>query len=370
MHLGRWIIAPITLMLAATTVGGGPTRVAMPKSTNAFKVLSLGLVLLASPAVALRPCDDECWSAALAAYVASPRGARESLLDLERQIQPSTPAVYVLAIADARLRSGQTERAAALFRSAVARDPAGPLADWSHLGLAYAEFRAGRLVEADHQLSKVQGFTGSSKDLVDLFSASLQSLSGAHGEARRRYEKIAADDSATPAARQNAEELAALTFYWAEDYEAAVGALEDLASGRGDGPDAMGLRYAAALAHLRAGSRRQGSRYSGEARAVRFEPIAAVAFAKRLGAAANGPPEGALCSISRRDGRDAVCGKRVVERLPRRNSRPSDAPRARRRAVGFGCRPDGTGASFARSRGRPGSRPADGEFRRQRELNR
>jgi hypothetical protein len=68
----------------------------------------------------------EAWLAPLNDYAQDPLGNRRGLRRLERRGTENVPPVVLLAMADARLRSGQRRAAARLFNDVLARDPGEP----------------------------------------------------------------------------------------------------------------------------------------------------------------------------------------------------------------------------------------------------
>src|SRR5262249_51211559 len=80
---------------------------------------------------------------ALSAYAQTPLQTRRGLLQLEHDGPDTLPPVVLLAMGDARLRSGQRRAASRLFEAVLARDPGEPFVSWARLGLGWNALLAG-----------------------------------------------------------------------------------------------------------------------------------------------------------------------------------------------------------------------------------
>ena len=93
--------------------------------------------------MARRVPPAESWTRALADYARDPTNNRRALKELRRYDPADLPAPAVLALADARLRSGNTGAAERLFALVRERDAGEPWATYAELGLGGIAFRRG-----------------------------------------------------------------------------------------------------------------------------------------------------------------------------------------------------------------------------------
>src|SRR5262245_39473249 len=98
-----------------------------------LSLLALGLSASVA-AGASETCDEACWRKALQAYAAAPRANRRALLGLEKSGTEGLPAVALLALADAHLRSGERRAADRLFARVIEEDAGDPWTGWAITG--------------------------------------------------------------------------------------------------------------------------------------------------------------------------------------------------------------------------------------------
>ena len=176
----------------------------------ATRVLLPFLLVALAPSVAA--ADDRSWAASLARYAQNPLRNRRVLRRLEREGPGDHPPVVLLALADARLRSGRFAAAGTLFDRVIAIADE-PLASWALRGRSWARLLAGE----ESSFARV------------------------------------VDDARASATLHGAARLAdAYARYWARDDAGAIEAFDAAVEGA-DGDLVDDARYGAARARIRAG---------------------------------------------------------------------------------------------------------------------
>jgi len=124
--------------------------------------LALGLGLAGAPAAAAAdapavvvtrhvPTAEQ----ALSSYAQNPTKNRRGLRQLEHDGTDTLPPVVLLAMGDARLRSGQRRQAARLFSEVIDREPGEPFVSWARLGLGWNALLAGDVDTARPYLEEI-----------------------------------------------------------------------------------------------------------------------------------------------------------------------------------------------------------------------
>jgi hypothetical protein len=161
------------------------------------------------------PCDDTCWRAAVAAYVADPVGQRRTLIALQRRSEGDLPPEIALLLADAHLRSGQNRAAAALFDGVWQRESPEPMRSWAALGGAWIAARSGEIDRAMALLGDAEA-SGHSDPAVVLLAGYL-GLARRDPGAARRLRELMRDPQASREVRNAARMMVALDAYWSGD---------------------------------------------------------------------------------------------------------------------------------------------------------
>ena len=157
-------------------------------------------------------------------YARNPLRNRRLLRRLEREGRDDHPPVVLLALADARLRSGSFAAAERLFARVAAANPEEPIATWAALGRIWASLLGGDTPEP----------AGAAKGVA----AVMRGLG---------------DERASSALHGATLLAAAYARYWTRDDDAGAIAAFDAAVAAADGSLVDDARYGAARARLRAG---------------------------------------------------------------------------------------------------------------------
>jgi prolipoprotein diacylglyceryltransferase len=194
---------------------------------------------------------------ALVAYARDPVRNRRGLRRLERGGTEGLPPVLLIAMADARLRSGQRRAAAGLFEQILAREPGEPWASWARLGLGWNALVAGDLDGARPHLGAIAASGGRPGGFAMLLVALIDASDG-RPVAIESLRLLAADPARPPPLREAARLGSAYARYWAGDFAGAQAAFEMLARERPASRLADDALYGAAWSRVRTGDRDGG----------------------------------------------------------------------------------------------------------------
>jgi phosphatidylglycerol:prolipoprotein diacylglycerol transferase len=211
----------------------------------------VGTAVAVPPARASTP-ETPPGVAELAAYAKDPVRNRRALRRLERSGTEDLPPPVLLAMGDARLRSGQRRAAERLFEEVIARDPGEPWVGWARYGLGWSAVLTGDVDAARAQFEELGASEGPLATSARLIVFMLDASDG-KPVPPEAYEQLAQDPSASSSVRDAANLGAAYARYWAGDFAGARKAFQAIAAG--SGPLADDARYGAAWARLRAGDR-------------------------------------------------------------------------------------------------------------------
>ena len=233
-------IPAITLAVAiAVAVPLLLRRVRIARGRRLAAATLLPLVLLALTA-RLAHSGEPPWTTSLQKYAQNPLRNRRLLRRLEREGRDHSPVV-LLALADARLRSGSFAAAERLFARASTATAEESLATWAVLGRAWAGLLAGDTPEV--------GDAGTSPVAVIMQGLAQQRSD----EAERIFARVTGDGRASSGLRAAAQLALAYARYWAREDDAGTIAGFDDAVALADGRLVDDARYGAARARLRAG---------------------------------------------------------------------------------------------------------------------
>src|SRR5499426_41818 len=194
---------------------------------------------------------------ALSSYAQNPLKNRRGLRQLEHDGTDTLPPVVLLAMGDARLRSGQRRQAARLFSEVIDREPGEPFESWARLGLGWNALMAGDVDSARPYFADIADSGSNTSGMARLLVALVDASDG-KDVGVEVFDKIAADETATPSLRDVAGLSGGYARYWKGDYQGAVSVLEDAAARTSSGQLVDDLQYAAAWARVRGGDRERG----------------------------------------------------------------------------------------------------------------
>ncbi|HUE31056.1 MAG TPA: prolipoprotein diacylglyceryl transferase family protein [Verrucomicrobiae bacterium] len=222
--------------------------------------LVLGLGTLALPAPARAQAENAphvpAGAEALAAYARNPLHNRRGLRLLEHQGTADLPPVVLIAMADARLRSGQRKQAAHLFQELIDRQPGEPWASWAKLGLGWNALLGGDPDGARPWLQEVAGAGTPTSGLANLMVALIDASDG-KAVGVRVFDEVARDPQSSPVLRDVARLGGAYARYWNGDFQAAATAFEQAESI--STPNLVDdAKYGAAWSRIKAGDRAVG----------------------------------------------------------------------------------------------------------------
>jgi tetratricopeptide (TPR) repeat protein len=184
------------------------------------------------------------WTESLQRYAQNPLRNRRLLRRLEREGRGDHPPVVLLALADARLRSGSFAAAERLFARVSAANPEEPFGTWAALGRTWASLLAGGTPEP---------IGGEPSPVAAVLRGLVDAAQQRAEEATQSFARAVDDPRAPPALRAAAQLAAAYARYWARDDDAGTIAAFDTAVAAADGNLVDDARYGAARARLRAG---------------------------------------------------------------------------------------------------------------------
>jgi prolipoprotein diacylglyceryltransferase len=213
-------------------------RIARGRRLATTTLLPFAVLAITAPSVR---ADEEPWAVSLRKYAQNPLRNRRLLRRLEREGRNDHPPVVLLALADARLRSGSFAAAARLFTRVTAAGAEEPLATWAVLGRAWAAVLAGTppdsvALDGNPVATIMQGLVTSRRD-----------------EADRSFARVTGDGRASSRLRADASLAAAYARYWAREDDAGTIAAFDEAVASADGSLVDDARYGAARARICAG---------------------------------------------------------------------------------------------------------------------
>lgn len=239
-----WLIVgiPAATLGAALTVAL-PLLVRRARLARGRRLATATLLPLAVFAISTPPAraDDAALTATLQKYAQNPLRNRRLLRRLEREGRDDHPPVVLLALADARLRSGSFAAAERLFARVTAAGAEEPFATWAVLGRAWASLLAG--TPSDSVALDGNPVAAVMRGLVTT----------RHDEADRSFARVTGDGRASSRLRAVAYLAAAYARYWGREDDATTIAAFDDAVASADGSLVDDARYGAARVRLRAG---------------------------------------------------------------------------------------------------------------------
>ena len=254
---------PLAMLVCALVVIAG-VAVRRIAGARARRALAAGLLIVAvagraTPANATEtpPLPQE-WLTALQDYAKDPVHNRRALRRFRHEPGASLPPVLLLAMADARLRGGNTRAAARLFDEVLSRDPGEPWAKWADLGLGWVALSEGEPLRARARFEHAAD-GGAPSSAVASLAVALIDLDDERDEAAlERFEGLAADARVPPAVRQAAALGVAHVWLRAGGYPEAAEAFDRAAGMIPGGRLWDDARFGAAVARRDAGEREEG----------------------------------------------------------------------------------------------------------------
>jgi len=228
---------------------------AMKGATVAALVVAGGIAGLPAPAQGQVP-NPLAGADALAAYARNPLRSRRALRLLEHRGTADLPPVVLIAMADARLRSGQRRQAARLFEEVLAREPGEPWVGWAKLGLGWNALLGGDPDGARPWLEEVGSAGTPTSGLARLLVALIDASDG-KAVGLKTFDEVARDPQSSPVLRDVSRLGIAYARYWDGDYGGAAAAFERATTS--STPELVDdARYGAAWSRIRAGDRAAG----------------------------------------------------------------------------------------------------------------
>lgn len=227
---------------------------------------------------AVAPLPAE-WIEALKAYAIDPVRNRRALRRLGRGGTDGLPPIAVLALADARLRSGNRPAARRLFDQVAAGDEGSPWTAWGRLGLGWVAILDGDPAVARGHFDAVAGGTSPARAMATLITALLDVELERTPAALETLDRLTEDPDASLPIRQAAALGAGYVRYWGGDFAAAAVVFERAATIVPGSPLWDDARHGAAMARWQAGERERA-----------LEELRALGRMESLGA----PDEGAM----------------------------------------------------------------------------
>lgn len=234
---------PMATLAVATTVGAYLV-VCRVRIARARRLASATLLLLVLLVGTLARANEPPWTTSLAKYAQNPLRNRRLLRRLEREARGDRPPVVLLALADARLRSGSFAAAERLFARVAAAEPEEPFATWAVLGRTWVSLLAGDTPEP---------IAGERSAVAAVMQGLVDAAAQRTEQADRSFGHVIDDGRAPPALRAAARLAAAYVRYWAREDDTETIAAFDAAAAASDGSLVDDARYGAARARLRAG---------------------------------------------------------------------------------------------------------------------
>jgi len=194
---------------------------------------------------------------ALSAYAQNPLQNRRGLRQLEHDGTDTLPPVVLLAMGDARLRSGQRRAASRLFEAVLARDLGEPFESWARLGLGWNALRAGDVDAARPYLEEIAAAGTATSGLAKLLVALIDAGDGTRA-AVETFDQVAADPSVSSDLREVGRLGGAYARYWAGDFRSATPAFEAVVRDYPASKLRDDAQYGAAWSRVRAGERAAG----------------------------------------------------------------------------------------------------------------
>jgi phosphatidylglycerol:prolipoprotein diacylglycerol transferase len=195
---------------------------------------------------------------AVVAYARDPLGSRRMLRRLEHDGPADASPLVLLAMADARLRSGQRRQATRLFSAVLARDPGEPWAGWARLGIGWSALVTGDVDGARPYLAEIGAAGTPASGLAKLLLALIDVHPGSPA-ASERCAAVAEDPAVDPMVRDVARLGEAYGRYWAGDYAAAAEVFDAFAERTSLPALVDDARYGAAWSRVRAGAPTAGT---------------------------------------------------------------------------------------------------------------
>src|SRR5262249_22189860 len=131
---------------------------------------------------------------ALSSYAQNPLKNRRGLLQLEHDGTDTLPPVVLLAMGDARLRSGQRRQAARLFSEVIRGGRGEPFVSGARLGMGWNALLAGDVDAARPYLEEIAAAGTATSGLAKLLVALIDAGDGTRA-AVETFDQVAADPS-------------------------------------------------------------------------------------------------------------------------------------------------------------------------------
>jgi phosphatidylglycerol:prolipoprotein diacylglycerol transferase len=227
------VAIPVALSLLVRRV-----RIARGRRLATATLLPLAVLAITAPSAR---ADAAPLAVSLQKYAQDPLPNRRLLRRLEREGRNDHSPAVLLALADARLRSGSFAAAERLFTRVTAAGVEEPFATWAILGRGWAAVLDGTTPDpvapdGNPVAAIMQGLVTSRRD-----------------EADRSFARVVADGRASSGLRAVAFLAAAYAAYWAHEDDGSTIAAFDEAAASADGSLVDDARYGAARARIRAG---------------------------------------------------------------------------------------------------------------------
>jgi hypothetical protein len=200
---------------------------------------------------------DRAWGPALQAYARNGGAtSRRRLLTLARRTgTEDLPPIFLLAIADAQMRSGHSSAAAAMFDRVLVAPPPSPWGEWAHLGLGWVALQAGDLATARRHLAVVAASGVSSTAFASMMIGLVDAADGRPQGAVTAFDRVAERTDASPELRLVAKLNGAYARYWNDDDAGAQARFAAVIAADPGGPLADDAAYGIARSELHVGDR-------------------------------------------------------------------------------------------------------------------
>jgi hypothetical protein len=200
---------------------------------------------------------DRAWGPALQAYARNGGAtSRRRLLTLARRTgTEDLPPIFLLAIADAQMRSGHSSAAASMFDRVLVAPPPSPWGEWAHLGLGWLALQAGDLATARRHLAVVAASGVSSTAFASMMIGLVDAAEGRPQGAVTAFDRVAERTDASPELRLVAKLSGAYARYWNDDDAGAQARFAAVIAADPGGPLADDAAYGIARSELRVGDR-------------------------------------------------------------------------------------------------------------------
>ena len=239
--------------------GPTPTRLVVLLLASIVLRLLLVAAVVAAEDAPPSPAMDPAMGRLLSDYLGDPKGNRAAILALRDRGVDTLPTPAQLALADAYLRSGSTERAAGILARISESNRPAQWTGWAEYGLGWVALSSGDLSGALAHLERAHAAGWNAPAVATLLGLA-EAGQGRGLEAARTLADAAADPSTTTTLTQVAKLGMAYAYYWSGEYAAARNQFALFAREFPDGQLADDASYGAAWSALRAGDRDEALR--------------------------------------------------------------------------------------------------------------